>query len=81
MISSPGSGSIAATAMWTAAVPDAHAQANLAPSFSAKRVSSALVNLPLVLVNVPLASASVTAAISSAPSVRPEASWSEGSFT
>jgi hypothetical protein len=34
----------------------------------------------LVLVSVPLRMAAVTAAISSSPRVRPEASWSDGSF-
>ena len=41
------------------------------PSISAKSVSRSLANRPLVLVSVPLRIASVTAAISSSPSVRP----------
>ena len=77
-ISSPGSGSIAATATCTAAVPDAQATARV-PSISAKRVSSAETWVPLVLVSVPLAIASRRSTSSSSPSVRPDASWSDGS--
>ncbi len=79
MISSPGSGSMAATATWIAAVPDVQAQACFAPQSDAKRSSKLRVKLPLVGVSVPLWIASARFAISSAPSVRPLASWSEGS--
>ncbi len=54
-ISSPGSGSIAAIAVWTAAVPDAQAYTCFTPSLSANSCSSFFTNLPFVLVRVPLA--------------------------
>ena len=73
-ISSPGSGSMAATATCTAAVPDAQATAVRTPSSSAKRASSAETCVPFVLVSVPLAIASRRNASSSSPSVRPDAS-------
>src|SRR5262249_52861975 len=79
-ISSPGSGSRAAIAVWTAAVPDAQACTYRRPRWPAKRVSSVLTKRPFVLVRVPVRIASATAATSSSPSVRPEASWSDGSF-
>ena len=60
MISSPGSGLIAATAMWIAAEPEVQAYANFAPSFSANFCSSILPNLPFVVVKVPLFRTSVT---------------------
>src|ERR1700729_686122 len=62
-----------------AAVPDEHAYAYFMPIIDAKRVSSAATKVPFVLVSVPLRSAAVTAAISSSPSVLPDASWSDGS--
>ena len=65
MISSPGSGSIAATAAWIAAVPDEHAYANLAPTDSAKLLSSSLTKVPFVGVNVPLCRAAETSSTSS----------------
>src|ERR1700730_2812517 len=77
-ISSPGSGSIAATARCTAAVPDAHAIAWRTPRISAKRASSAGTCGPLVLVSVPLSRTWERSASSSSPKVRPLASWSDG---
>ena len=53
MISSPGSGSMAATAACTAAEPDAQATACWTPSSSAKRFSNRATSVPLVLVSVP----------------------------
>ena len=52
-ISSPGLGSIAATAMCTAAVPEEQACAFFTPRVAAKRSSRILVKEPLVLVKVP----------------------------
>ena len=73
-ISSPGSGSMAATAAWIAAVPEAQAETCVAPISAANSAAKLLTNLPLVLVSVPLRIASVTSAISSSPSRRPLAS-------
>src|ERR1051326_1650621 len=77
-ISSPGSGSTAATAAWIAAVPEAQAKAWETPSQDANALSKAPTNEPRVLVNVPLAIALASRASSSAPRDRPEASWSLG---
>src|SRR5260221_540908 len=76
--SSPGSGLMAEIAAWIAALPEAMAWQCFTPIRAAKERSRVLTKFPLVLVSVPLRSASVTAAISSAPSVRPVASWSDG---
>ena len=73
-ISSPGSGSMAATAAWIAAVPEAQAEAWVTPISAAKSAAKRLTKVPLVLVSVPLRIASVTSAISSSPRRRPLAS-------
>ncbi len=78
MISSPGAGSTAATATWTAALPEAQAMTCCTPSISASAASSALVWAPFVAVSTPLWMTSVNAAISSGPKDRPLASWSDG---
>jgi len=78
MISSPGSGLMAANAQCTAADPLEHAQANFTPSSAANFFSSVLTNSPLVLVSVPVRMAAATAWISSSPNVRPVWSWSDG---
>ena len=74
MISSPGFGLTAATAIWIAADPEVHAYAYFAPNFSANFCSSSLPNFPLVVVSVPERKASVTYAISVSSNVRPDAS-------
>ena len=78
MISSPGSGSIAATATCTAADPDASATANSAPIIAAKRFSRVAQAVPLVQVSVPVSITLASSASSSCPSVRPLLSWSDG---
>ena len=74
MTSSPGSGSIAAIAACMALVPEDAATECVEPIRSAKRCSSAATIVPFVLVSTPLSMTARTAAISSSPSVRPDAS-------
>src|SRR6266542_3659115 len=78
MISSPGSGSMAAIAQWTAAEPEEQAMTYFAPSSSEKRCSRVAHAIPLVQVRVPLSITLTSSATSSAPSDRPDASWSDG---
>ena len=80
-ISSPGSGSMAAIAVWTAAVPEARATAWGTPKVAATSASNAGVCAPFVAVRVPERMTSVRRSSSSSPSVRPDAAWSEGSST
>ena len=78
-ISSPGSGSSAATAAWIAAVPELHATAWRRPTSPATRRSSSGVWTPFVAVSVPDSITARSRSSSAAPKVRPLASWSEGS--
>src|SRR6185369_2099495 len=63
-----------------AAVPDAQAYACFTPSFSANCSWKVFTNLPLVLVRVPEVITSFRLLSSSAPNVRPDESWSDGSW-
>ena len=73
-ISSPGSGSIAATAAWTAALPEASATTCSTPRRSASAASRYLVCDPFVAASTPLVTTAVSAASSSSPKDRPLAS-------
>ena len=76
--SSPGSGSIAATAACIAADPDEHATTWGTPSSAANSSSSCLTKQPLVLVRTPCSRTSASRESSSFPRLRPDAAWSDG---
>src|SRR5579859_2569213 len=80
-ISSPGSGSTAATAAWIAAVPDVVQRQNGVPTCSANRFSKRVTIVPLVQFSVPDAMTSARSSSSSLPNDRPVAFASEGSVT
>src|SRR5262249_16748939 len=78
MISSPGSGSMAATAVWIAAVPEVTARACRVPCSSAKAASKAFTWVPLVQLRVPELMTARRSANSSSPRSRPLGSVSDG---
>src|SRR5262245_55821892 len=79
MISSPGSGSIAATAAWMAAVPDVVQRQNEAPTRPAKRFSKRDTMVRFVQFKTPDSMTWERSASSSSPNERPVALASEGS--
>src|SRR5579862_1348854 len=79
MISSPGSGSTAATAVCTAAVPEVVVRQNGSPSHLANRVSNSRTIVPFVQLRVPDWITRLRSASSSSPKDRPLLSPSDGS--